>query len=65
MNLRMSANNFILVNRKTFEVTMRNADTGTVLIKIGKTKTLDEAVDLAENYLEKEIVEYGIRFTKK
>ena len=61
----MSANNFILVNRRTLEVTMRNMDTGTVSMKIGKAKTLDEAVDLAEDYQQREIVEYGIHFSKK
>lgn len=61
----MSANNFILVNRKTLEVTMHDMDTGSLITKIGKAKTLDEAVDLAENCQQKEIVEYGIHFTKK
>jgi len=35
----MSANNFILIDRNNFTVTMRDADTGAVLEKIGKAKT--------------------------
>ena len=65
MNLHMSANNLILINRKTLDVTMRDTDTGKTIMRIGKAKTLEEAIDLAENCLENEIVEYGIRFTKK
>lgn len=58
----MSANNYILVNRDNLEVSMRDADTGALLQKIGRAKTLEKAIDLAQKY--QEIVEYGICFTK-
>ena len=58
----MSANNFLLINRKTFEVTMRDAEQGDVLMKIGKGKNIDEAIDLAMKCQHEEIVEYGIHF---
>lgn len=61
----MSANNFILINRKSFEVSLRDADTNALLEKIGKAKTLEEAIDMAQEYQEIEIVEYGIHFTGK
>ncbi len=66
----MSANNYILIDRDTLEVTHRNADGGKVMETIGKGKSLDEAVDIATKFqdeLEKEgmPVEYGIEFTRK
>jgi len=61
----MSANNFILIDRKSLEVSLRDADTNALLVKIGKAKTLEEATDLAQEYQEREIVEYGIHFTGK
>lgn len=61
----MSANNFILIDRKTLTVTLRDADSETILEKIGKAKTLEEAIDIAQEYQETEIVEYGIHFTRK
>jgi hypothetical protein len=61
----MSANNFILIDRKSLEVSLRDADTNALLVKIGKAKTLEEAIDLAQEYQEREIVEYGIHFTGK
>lgn len=61
----MSANNYILINRKSFDVSLRDADSGDVLSKIAKGKTLDNAIDIAMEYQETEIVEYGIQFTKK
>lgn len=61
----MSANNFIQIDRNSFEVSLRDADTNALLEKIGKAKTLEEAIDMAEEYQEKEIVEYGIHFTGK
>lgn len=60
----MSANNYILVNRRTFSVSMRDAEEGKLMWKIGKGKTLDEALDIAQKTLEEEIVEYGIQLTK-
>lgn len=44
---------------------MRDADSGAILEKIGKAKNLDQAIDMAQEYEESEIVEYGISFTKK
>jgi hypothetical protein len=61
----MSANNFILINRKSLEVSLRDVDTNALLVKIGKAKTLEEAIDLAQEYQKREIVEYGIHFTGK
>lgn len=59
----MSANNYILIDRKNFEITERDADTGSVLRKIGKVKTLKEAIDLAQEH--QDLVEYGISFVGK
>jgi hypothetical protein len=61
----MSTNNYLLINRKTLEITMRDADTGCVLEKIGKAKNLNEAINLAQDCQQKEIVEYGINFTER
>lgn len=61
----MSANNYILINRKNFQVSVRDADTDGVLSKIGKGNTLDQAIDIAQRYQNSEIVEYGIQFTGK
>ncbi len=61
----MSANNYILINRKSFDVSLRDADTGGLLSKIKKAKDFSEAIDIAQEYQENEIVEYGIQFTKK
>ena len=61
----MSANNYILVDRKKFSVSLRDADTAKLVDKIGKGKALENAVDIAMKYQEAELVEYGIRFTKK
>ncbi len=44
---------------------MRDADTEVVLEKIGKAKNLEQAIDLAQEYEESQIVEYGIHFTEK
>ena len=60
----MSANNFILINRKSFDVSLRDADTGKSLAKIGKSKNIDTAIDIATKYQKTEIVEYGIHYTK-
>lgn len=61
----MSANNFIQIDRKNFIVSLRDADTNALLVKIGKAKSLEEAIDMVQAYEEKEIVEYGIHFIKK
>ncbi|MEK7164270.1 MAG: hypothetical protein AAB768_03985 [Patescibacteria group bacterium] len=60
----MSANNYILINRKKFDISLRDADTGELLSKIGKANTLDKAIDIAQRYQNSEIVEYGIKFTE-
>lgn len=59
----MSANNYILVDRNNFNVTIRNADDGHIEQKIGKGKDIEDAIDIAEGY--QGIVEYGISFTEK
>lgn len=59
----MSANNYILINRNNFNVTIRNADDSHVEQKVGKGKDIEDAIDIAERY--QEIVEYGINFTEK
>lgn len=56
----MSANNYILINEKSFDVTIRNADTDEVEQKIGKGKNLKEAIKIAKEY--SPLVEYGINF---
>lgn len=58
----MSANNYILINRKNFAVSIRNADTGKLEEKIGKGKNLEGAIDTAQGY--QTLVEYGINFTE-
>jgi hypothetical protein len=60
----MSANNYILINRKNFDVSLRDADTEDLLSVIGKAKNIDTAIDMAIKYQETKIVEYGIYFTK-
>ncbi len=59
----MSANNLIIINKKTYVVKEVDAETeyGHVL---GKGKSLEEAVEIAEKEMEKEYVEYGIQFVK-
>ena len=63
----MSADNYILIDRKTFEVYEGCASTDHKSL-IGKGKNLEEAVDIAQKYrVEVEIdgsyIEYGINFT--
>lgn len=57
----MSANNLITINKKTFEVKEVDAETyfGRV---VGKAKSLEEAIELAEKEMREEYVEYGIQF---
>lgn len=59
----MSANNYILINRNNFNVTIRNADDGHVEQKVGKGKNLEDAIDKAQEHVP--FVEYGINFTEK
>jgi predicted RNase H-like HicB family nuclease len=63
----MSSNNYIFINRKTLEVYYGFWDCGQPDL-IGVGKTLEEAVDIAENFIEEElagILEDGIRFIGK
>lgn len=59
----MSANNFILIKwRKTrYEISHRDADTGYRLEKLGKCGTLEEAVKTANEFMCKNVVEYGLQ----
>lgn len=57
----MSANNFVLINKKDLTISDCDADTG-FGSKIGQGKTLDEAINLAQKYQEQNPVEYGINF---
>jgi len=61
----MSADNYILINRKTFEVKELNASDGHIIRKIGKGKNLEEAVDIACEETNTGMIEYGIEFTEK
>lgn len=60
----MSANNMVTINKKTFAV--RNVDAETKHGNaIGKGKSLEEAIEIAEKEMKREEVEYGIHFVKK
>ncbi len=61
----MSADNYILINRKSFEVKELNASDGRVIRKVGKGKNLEEAVDIACEETKIGMIEYGIEFTEK
>ena len=60
----MSANNLVTINKKTFVVENVGAETGFGNI-VGKGKSLEEAIGIAEKEIEDEEVEYGIRFVTK
>lgn len=57
----MSANNMIIIDKKTFVVKDVDSETGHGFL-VGKAKNLEEAIDIAEKQIETEGVEYGIRF---
>lgn len=61
----MSADNYILIDRKSFEVKEINASDGRIINKIGKGKNLEEAVDIACEETKMGRIEYGIEFTDK
>jgi len=60
----MSANNMITINKRTYVVKNVDAETGMGSI-VGKGKSLEEAIDIAEKEMEEEEVEYGIHFVIK
>lgn len=57
----MSANNMITINKKTYVVKEVDAETGYGNV-LGKGKSLEDAIDIAEKTMEEEYVEYGIHF---
>ena len=62
----MSANNEITINRRTFVVYYFPSVDNDNKELIGKGEDLEEAVDMAEKYIDEELggmCEYGIRFT--
>ena len=61
----MSADNYIFINRVTFEVKLMGASNGDVITELGKGKNLDEAVDIAGKKIKEWPVEYGIVFSEK
>ena len=58
----MSANNFLEINKKTFKVRHLDADTNDGS-DLGEGESLEEAIEIAEEYLKENEVEYGIWFT--
>lgn len=58
----MSANNYILIDRKTLKVSMRDMDTDYKLQEIGQGRDINEAIDLAQKAIKEEFTEYGIYF---
>ena len=63
----MSANNEITINRRTFIVYYFPSVDNDYKELIGKGEDLEEAVDMAQRYIEKELlgyIEYGIRFLR-
>ena len=59
----MSANNYLLISKSRFTVKECDADTCDG-VRIGKGKSLLDAIKIAEKYLKNNIVEYGIYFEK-
>lgn len=59
----MSANNMITINKKTYVVKEVDAETGYGR-PIGKGKSLEEAIQIAEEAMREEYIEYGIHFVK-
>ena len=60
----MSAKNYLIINRNTFEVSDHDLDTD-MFLPIGKGKNINEAIDIATKYMEEHVVEYGCAFTRK
>lgn len=57
----MSANNYIQINRETFEVWDKDVETDNGFL-VGKANTLEKAIDVANEYMRENVVEYGILF---
>ncbi len=60
----MSANNYILINQDSFEVSVCNADTGNSYGKPRKARNLENAIEIAQQFEKESPIEYGIAFTK-
>ena len=58
----MSSDNGITINKKTFEVREVFGDEWRYGTIIAKGKNLKDAVEIAEEYMIENLVEYGIRF---
>jgi hypothetical protein len=59
----MSANNYILIKKTkggNFTMNERDADTQAINQHFGIYPTLHEAVEVANKYMENEVIEYGI-----
>ncbi len=59
----MSANNFLEINKETFEVWDKDIETNNGFL-VGKATTLGEAFDIADKYMKENIVEYGIMYKR-
>ena len=59
----MSANNYLVIRgvKGGYEVWMRDADTGHFLGQPRKAKTLKQALQVAQEWMSEELIEYGIR----
>ncbi len=59
----MSANNYLVILKptKTYEVWMRDADTGHFMGQPRKARTLKQALQVAQEWMSEELIEYGIR----
>lgn len=57
----MSANNLITIHRRTFVVKELDAESDYGFV-VKRARNLEEAIQIAEKYMRKEEVEYGIRF---
>lgn len=58
----MSADNVLTINRKTFEVRDCWSEDISKGSLVGKGKSLEEAITIAQDYVRENIVEYGIIF---
>lgn len=60
----MSANNFIKIYKNEYnlwEVDECDAEEGIFMVSIGRGKTLEEAIEFANRYMQENEVEYGLR----